>query len=819
VEWTSINNALANNNLYATAGFADGTAEGLVPSANLVFSNFGFTLPDEAVIDGIEVTVERYAVGTNVEDRLVTLQYSGTTTTSPGKQKIDKWPAADATTQYGGTSDRWNRIWTPAEINGTDFGFLISAEGDGEDLEYANIDWIEATVYYHTEENVDSTGGAESDSTAPNVATFNPVISGSVLAGGHAPFNFPNIDSTGGSLVDGTAVVPTVSLFGQGAALLGDAADESFAKWPRSEGGSILNGTADVYKEANQPLLSKGGVLLNSFATPENYYDPKGGVLGVDATSELTFIYDSIIGGGVVLAPLSGVDPEFGEGGASASPSGEEYVLYADDEGTGGIAASGQAIVEITPLIGGGVKANGLADEYPERFPEISGGALATSEAGDHAIITPYWDTGEGGIGISGISFIDPYLPIGQADLGGTADAFLSHYPELKEYEWISYLSGGQVVPPETNDVSSWAYTSLNPTTNEFTWDIRFSWTGNTRILTIRGPADYGTTGDIQLRIGQLSGSDWESPVQGSTTLTEEQKTDLLNGLWYWSVQTWDFENLRAQIVPLEGAQTGGQILQTYAQFMDGGAFGTQPEEPTEWFYYLSDVEGGGSFVGGVASVSIESAISGGSQVNGEAAVTVTYNITPESGVLGGGDVVEGLIYEHPVEGGVILGVDTPTSSIAPAIGGGAKLNSTLGYSFTANFLVTGGALVEPYSIQQFTDFIDGTGGARVGGKTIGERIRTFTSLHLNYGYAMASENIFTKVTYEKELIPPTDDETPELPEDYFRIQHEPGWCDVEERCEEGTLPETQQRRQEPYLPPKITRVTPRDRGITRVAL
>jgi hypothetical protein len=84
----------------------------------------------------------------------------------------------------------------------------------------------------------------------------------------------------------------------------------------------------------------------------------------------------------------------------------------------------------------------------------------------------------------------------------------------------------------------------------------------------------------------------------------------------------------------------------------------------------------------------------------------------------------------------------------------------------------------------------------------------------------MGSENIFTEVTYSHELLPPTDDVTPDVPTGGYQIPHQTSWCDVEEKCIEGVLPQIVQRRQgENNLPPKVAKVTYRDRGIAKAAL
>lgn len=462
------------------------------------------------------------------------------------------------------------------------------------------------------------------------------------------------------------------------------------------------------------------------------------------------------------------------------------------------------------------ILANGAATELTTHKFTGSGGMLVSSVAGDHATITPYWDTAQGGILTSPIAFVEPYHPTGGASAGGSAIYFEILDVAIEENEWASYMTGGEVVPPQTNSLWGRAYSWLDATTNEFGWYVELSFTDNVRYIRINGPADFGETANVQLRIGQLSGDDYSSPITGSTILTDEQKADLLAGLWYWEVQNWSLQTIRAQITHPTGLSLTGAILQTYGQFMEGGALGSSTQ--VEQVVYTPPVPIGGSLLNGEAIIAIQSLSSGVSLVGGSADVTATYAVAMTNGVVVIGDADESIIYEHPTLGGALAG-GAGSIAIAPAISGGASVYGSHDFAFVAAPPVSGGVLATPDHVQTFTDFYDAEGGMRVGGRTIAERLRSYTSRHLNYGYAMGSENIFTRVIYQQSLIAPTDDEAPELSEDSFRIQHEPGWCDVEDKCEEGVLPKIVQRRQGQYLPPKNGRTTVHDRGITRVAL
>lgn len=830
VSWTNPTNALTSNNLYATASFGDYPEdEDRPPSQYLHLYNCQFSLPENAVVDGIRVVVERYGVG-DVDDYYVALTYlpdpdstmeSTMELTTPGKQKTGYWPGSDGTAVYGGESDTWNRTWLPAEINdNTNFGFAIAAEGSRPNLDAANVDGIQVRVYYHGGEEGDSTGGASiGDVTTSEQITFNPVLTGTALVGGHAPFVYDNIAAQGGVGVGGAADIPAPTIFMLGGITAGGVADA-----PQDvvccEGGAGVSGEASVTAEYTPyiPVPFTAGLNASGAATAIDSLFAQGGA-SPGGEAEATGNYNPPVEGGVQVSILSFVNPVWMEGGALYSGEASVDVLYETEEGSGGAELSGETVPVLTVPVEGGIVAGALPiDEVCLKLPEVSGGALFETGDFELALITPYWDDVGGGVDVSPISFVDPYLPTGGAGLGGEADFFVGFVPTLQEYQWINYLTGEEHNPPETNDESGWAFCWLNPDTDEFGWDLRFSFADpeNARLLTIRGPAEKGADGDLQLRIGNLSGPNFISPVVGSTTLTTEQKDDLLAGLWYWRIQNHQFENLRSQIEVRAGIDVGGTAIFNTDVDAEGGVLASP--EPAETGRYNPEVVLGGSSASGEADISLEAPAAGGVVHGGAADVTSVYNRTPEGGAQVNGDAYDGLAYEAFTSGGALVNGSGPIG-IAPAVSGGILAGGDHDRSFIGTFFPTGGALASPNHFQQFTDYIIAEGGARAGGKTIGENLRTYTKTHLNYGYAMGSENIFTRVTYEHELIPPTDDETPEMAEDEFRIEHEPGWCDVEEKCEEGTLPKVIQRRQGQHLPPKIGRTTRRDRSIARAAL
>jgi hypothetical protein len=72
---------------------------------------------------------------------------------------------------------------------------------------------------------------------------------------------------------------------------------------------------------------------------------------------------------------------------------------------------------------------------------------------------------------------------------------------------------------------------------NLLSWNIAFSGLSDTPILAhFHGAAPAGATAPVQVDIAAISGLN--SPLIGSATLTEQQESDLLAGLWYINIHT-----------------------------------------------------------------------------------------------------------------------------------------------------------------------------------------------------------------------------------------------------------------------------------------
>lgn len=125
--WTNPSNAAGSNDVYAT--FVVTTT--FRTTACLKATNFGFSIPDGATIDGVAVGIERKSSqsdgSNNAQDESVFLVKEGVPAGSDKGATSTNWPTTEASATYGGAADMWSTTLTPAEVNASDFGASLNA--------------------------------------------------------------------------------------------------------------------------------------------------------------------------------------------------------------------------------------------------------------------------------------------------------------------------------------------------------------------------------------------------------------------------------------------------------------------------------------------------------------------------------------------------------------------------------------------------------------------------------------------------------------------------------------------------------------------
>ena len=145
--WTNPSNVTGASD----ANFAWFDAEASGDSEYLDVTNFGFSIPSGATIDGIlfEVRKREVASADNIFDKLVKALKAGTAVGSDYKSAVE-WGTSFAYTSYGSSSDLWGTTWTYSDINASNFGIRIqAAESVGNNIgAEGRIEHVRCTITY-----------------------------------------------------------------------------------------------------------------------------------------------------------------------------------------------------------------------------------------------------------------------------------------------------------------------------------------------------------------------------------------------------------------------------------------------------------------------------------------------------------------------------------------------------------------------------------------------------------------------------------------------------------------------------------------------
>ena len=153
--WSNPSNAQTSNDSYASASVLSVIAINTI-THYLKVTNFGFTIPTGATINGVLARIERKADidgspdGAGAQDNIVKLVKGGTVSGN-NKQVTNFYPDVDTYRSYGGSADLWGLTFTYTDINASNFGIVLSSKGitsgSGETVTIT-VDHIELTVYY-----------------------------------------------------------------------------------------------------------------------------------------------------------------------------------------------------------------------------------------------------------------------------------------------------------------------------------------------------------------------------------------------------------------------------------------------------------------------------------------------------------------------------------------------------------------------------------------------------------------------------------------------------------------------------------------------
>lgn len=142
--WQDPGNVYSSNNAYAS--ITSNSFDPGVTSYVLYVTQFGFTIPQNAVIEGILVEVERYRGAGAVLDTLIQL-LKNSTKVGANRSTGAAWSGTEAHVPFGGAADLWGAAWEDADINASGFGVAIGCQSNANNST-AFVDYVQITVTY-----------------------------------------------------------------------------------------------------------------------------------------------------------------------------------------------------------------------------------------------------------------------------------------------------------------------------------------------------------------------------------------------------------------------------------------------------------------------------------------------------------------------------------------------------------------------------------------------------------------------------------------------------------------------------------------------
>jgi hypothetical protein len=110
--------------------------------------NFGFSIPADAVIKGIQVDVTGFCDKNEaVADKEIYLQKNSNLLGS-NMASVNLWPTSVETRTYGGDMELWDYSCNPSDINFTQFGVFIKLKNTTTLVPTVSIDGVSMTVFY-----------------------------------------------------------------------------------------------------------------------------------------------------------------------------------------------------------------------------------------------------------------------------------------------------------------------------------------------------------------------------------------------------------------------------------------------------------------------------------------------------------------------------------------------------------------------------------------------------------------------------------------------------------------------------------------------
>jgi hypothetical protein len=145
---SSSQNWANQGNIYASDNSDADTASPLTSAQftnYLVAKGFNFTLPNDAIVTGIQVRIEKE--GAHIFDKHVYLTLDGAAVVGDDKKVAGVWAGSDTKVVHGGTTDEWGLRLTGADVNRCTFGACLACTADATG-DTPQVDGVEIQLTY-----------------------------------------------------------------------------------------------------------------------------------------------------------------------------------------------------------------------------------------------------------------------------------------------------------------------------------------------------------------------------------------------------------------------------------------------------------------------------------------------------------------------------------------------------------------------------------------------------------------------------------------------------------------------------------------------
>ena len=194
--WSDDNRIFASDDVKAYALVDDNNL-----TKELVGLNTSINIPENKIIEGIVVEIEKRGGGAVFDNEIVLVGPNGIR--SENRAKPELWPLTDEFIIHGRGDDSWGRTWTREEVNSSEFGVSVKADSISGSPQNAFIDSIKISVAVCEE---DGSGRVEiGGSAVQKSSSYSFVASGGLsVAGGLTSLVEYAYEAVGGLSVAGS---------------------------------------------------------------------------------------------------------------------------------------------------------------------------------------------------------------------------------------------------------------------------------------------------------------------------------------------------------------------------------------------------------------------------------------------------------------------------------------------------------------------------------------------------------------------------------------------------------------------------------------